>query len=70
MLSKWYFAVCEAILHVDGYIEDLEPLFCQLNVAPVLKSVTNIALSMILSLTRLLSRTWAAIVMSASLASS
>lgn len=43
VLSKWYFVVCEAILHVDGYIEDLEPLFCQLQVVLVLRSVTNIA---------------------------
>lgn len=31
------------IFHVYGYIEDLETLFCQLEVVPVLKSVTNIA---------------------------
>ena len=35
--------MCEAFLHVDGYIEDLEPFFCQLQVVPVLRSVTNIA---------------------------
>ena len=35
--------MCEAILHVDGYIEDLETLSCQLEVVPVLRSITNIA---------------------------
>ena len=43
MLSKWYLVVCEAILHVNGYIEDLEPLFHQLKKVPVLRSITNIA---------------------------
>lgn len=43
MISKWYLVVCEAILHIDGYIEDLEPLFHQHKVVLVLRSITNIA---------------------------
>lgn len=46
MLSEWSFVVCQAILHIDGYVEDLEPSFLSASGGNslVLGSVTNIAL--------------------------